>query len=518
MTLTLFAALAAAVLVGLYAFLFWLRRRGSQEQERGPLTDLQPSATEAPVEAFSVSAPTRATPAASLPEPASDEEDAAREIGTDFYDEVVHLLEAELASTPQRSDLRFKLLEMYAATHRKSEFLALARRHRSEQGDSKDPYWPRIAEAGRQLLPEEMLFGASTSTDEPEPVREQPRQFRRYYDAVDAGLLAALETELHAAFQELRQAASFWKTLRALHGEFVGARAPMVYVEKLSTFVGGAQIYVRHEPGRAASDASVLGAVGQVLLAQSLGRRQIIVAPAGEGHAVAAARAARQLGLSARVVVTRSEHLLRAEELQAVDALGAELVVVPDVAGQRMESQRAALALALEARSHALYLSPIEAGPFPYPMIVQELQGLAGRDLKTQVVSLAGRAPDGVIVSTADGMGAIGVLQAFLGAKGPKLYCVEAGTGGGAHRLAREHAWLRASGRVRYSSVPEEVARFAARHCMPDGIGELGRAGGEVLVETFTLARQFSPDEIVAVVIPAEAAPADAGSTPPQAA
>ena len=38
-----------------------------------------------------------------------------------------------------------------------------------------------------------------------------------------------------------------------------------------------------------------------------------------------------------------------------------------------------------------------------------------------------------------------------------------------------------------------------------DGAGELELGGGEVLVETFTLAKQFTSKQVVVVVLPAEA-------------
>lgn len=520
MNLVLLAVILIAVAAAVLALYFRASSRRGEllEPGRGPLTDFESQAPPSRDEADPAESSTMPAHAAISP-PEQDlaaEADAAQEIGADFYDEVVRLLEGELHSHPNRSDLRFKLLEMYAATHRKRDFLALAHVHGSTAAGRDDAYWPRIVETGRQLLPDEALFAVSpVMAAAAEGPREAPRRFRRYYDAVDPILLSALENELHTAFQDLRQAASFWKKLRTLHVGFTGPRPPVVHVEKLSRFVGGAQIYVRHDPSRAASDASVLSAVGQVLLAQSMGRKRVIAAPAGAGHALAVAQAAKKLKLRAQFLVTESEQQGRAEELQELADLGADIELIPD-AGTSMESQRAALARALEEGSEAIYVSPIEAGPYPYPMIVQELQGLAGRDLKSQVTALAGRAPDGLIVSTADGMPAIGVLQAFLGTRDTKLYCVDAGQQvyPAPHRLGREHAWLRASGRVRYSSVPEEVARFAARHCMPDGIGDLHLAGGEVLVETFTLSRQFSPDEVVAVVIPADpqavvAAPAD---------
>lgn len=437
--------------------------------------------------------------------------EAVQEIGSDFYEEVVSLLEAELSQHPQRSDLRFKLLEMYAAIDRKTQFVELAHRHvRAEKGE-QDPYWRRIAEMGRQLVPDDALFvevGVATEAAT-KPAGEAPKQSRRYYDSVNQRLLGALQSELHKAYQDLRQDAQFWNRLRELCAEVIGPRAPVVHAAKLTSFVGGAQIYVKNDVERPLSDAATIGAVGQALIAKALGRSRVIAGLAGDGHALAVARAARMLGLEPNIVVTEREQEHRAAELAGVTELGARLLVIPDgVPGVTTESQRGALAQALDDGAGTLYLSALAAGPFPYPVIIQELQGLAGRELKSQVSTLAGRAPDGIIVSTADGISAIGFLQAFLGAREVKLYCVETRARGaeGPQLLEREHAWLRATGRVRYSSVPDEVARFAARYCLPDGVGGLHLAGGQVLVETFTLSRQFTREQVVVVVIPAEPA------------
>jgi tryptophan synthase beta subunit len=218
------------------------------------------------------------------------------------------------------------------------------------------------------------------------------------------------------------------------------------------------------------------------------------------------ARAAQRLGLESTIVVTQGDQAARGDEMARLAHAGAKLHVVPDGIGGKNEGQRAGLALALEHGPGTLFVSPLSASPFPYPAIVRELQGLSGLELKSQVHKLIERLPDGVIVSASDGMPAVGFLQAFLGSNDVKLFCVEAATGGSrTHRLGREHGWLRASGRVRYSSVPDEVARFAARYCMPDGAGELELGGGEVLVETFTLAKQFTPKQVVVVVLPADA-------------
>ncbi|MGH8517304.1 MAG: pyridoxal-phosphate dependent enzyme [Panacagrimonas sp.] len=435
------------------------------------------------------------------------QEDATHEIGADFYAEVVGLLEGELARASHRDDLRQKLLEVYAATERSEDFLKLAAIHLKALPDGRaNPGWTSVAEMGRRLMPAEAMFARDTGTPE-EPLRVvEIRRARRYYENVDADALKRMGNELHQAYQAVRQDIRFWKKLRELANEFVGIPPRLMHAKKLSSFVGGAQILIRNEAQRPETDAAVIAAMGQVLLAQSLAIGRVVASPADEGHAVTVAKAAQQLGLDAELVVTQSEEPARIAELAKAREFGARVEIVAGRAGGN-EGQRAALARALEQGNGALFISPIAAGPVPYPVIVRELQGLAGLELKSQVHAAIERVPDGILVSASDGMPAIGILQAFLGSPNVGLFCVEAGVGGGSrrHRLGREHNWLRASGRVHYSSVPAEAARFAAQHCMPDGAPSmLQLAGGEVLVETFTMARKFTPQQIVVVILPSE--------------
>lgn len=501
------AAVLALVALAL-AFVVLRRRRPPAPRDAIPSVDPDPDA----VEAAPAPRPPTAALAPTTAATAHTEDSAPQEVGADFYDEVVGLLEAELERNPQRQDLRIKLLEVYAATERKAEFVRLAALHLGDPG-SEPSGREQVLDMGRRLAPGHALFtSGDASTPPPDTAESAPSRHRRYYETLDPTALAALQTELHRVWQGLRQDLGFWERLREACAEQVQSPAALVHAKKLSLFVGGAQILVKNESERPPADAARISAIGQVLLAPHLGRSRVLAALADPGHALAVATAARQLGLDCEVVVSESDRDARREEVDALAHAGVTLVPATSAEASPVGSdgQREALHRALESGGEALFISPLSAGPPPYPAIVRELQQLSGLELKSQVQAAIGRAPDGLIVSAMDGISSIGFLQAFLANPAVKLFCVEAGPGGGSrhHRLAREHGWLRASQRVRYSSVPEEVARFAAEHCMPDGAGPLGLAGGEVLVETFTLARQFSPREVVVVVLPAEPAAA----------
>lgn len=487
--------LLALVAVGLIVWLV----RSPRTKVPEPIAEPEPEAAPVVLRQFPLATPAVRPPTSLIEEP-------VQEIGADFYDEVVGLLRVELARSPQRHDLRFKLLEVYAATDRRDAFISLAEEHHRTIKSTREGYWPQIVELGRRVAADHALFARSDDDSaSSEPQNDAPRNFRRWHDALDPQKLSAAQVEVHNAYQALRQDADFWRDLREHYLALSGDPTPLVFARRLSLFVGGARIYVRNESRRAMRDSNVVSAVGQALLAKAMGRKLLLAATQGDGHALAIARIAQRLGLEAQLLSTDSEQAARGEELKAAAECGAKIETVPDGHSPTTEGQRIAMMRAIEDDT-ALYISPLAAGPFPYPVIVRELQGLHGRELRAQVQALAGRGPDGLIVSASDGMPAIGFLQAFLGQTDTQLFCVEAGIGKGSrhHRLAREHAWLRATGRVRYCAVPEEVATFAARYCLPDHTESLHLTGGEVLVETFTLARRFKAEQVVVVVVPAD--------------
>lgn len=438
-----------------------------------------------------------AYPAANIADTMEESEEVT---DADFYHEVATLLEAELKQNPQRSDLRFRLLEIYAAMRRDSDFLALAKKHHAAMEGRADDFWARIASMGFELIPGEVLFSNHRVIA---GEVETKSNHRRFYDAVNAEHLLVLQNELDGAARSIMKGPEFWSKLRSMCGELIGPPQALVHAQKLSHYLGGAQIFLHNNAERSLAKVPTVSSVGQVLLAKNMGRTQVLASPAGGGHALAVASAARILKMRCRLMVTEQEMALRAEELSEVGALGAEVEVMPENPRfTHNEGQRAALSSALEELKTSLYIAPIDAGPFPYPRIVQSLHGLAGRDLKSQLFAMAGRMPSAILVSTADGMPAIGFMQAFLGTEEVSLYCVDSRTRGNHRYLDREHAWLRATGRVNYSRVAPDVARFSASYCLPDGMQSIHNAGGEVMAETFALSQQYNNDHLLVAVIP----------------
>jgi pilus assembly protein FimV len=88
-----------------------------------------------------------------------------------LYDEAILLLTQALTRDPGRNDVRTKLAEAYFSANRGQEFMDTARALR----DKLDPAgWEKIAVLGRQLFPNEALFGGSGKA-QPAPSGETAR-------------------------------------------------------------------------------------------------------------------------------------------------------------------------------------------------------------------------------------------------------------------------------------------------------------------------------------------------------
>jgi tryptophan synthase beta chain len=188
------------------------------------------------------------------------------------------------------------------------------------------------------------------------------------------------------------------------------------------------------------------------------------------------------------------------------------------------------------------YVIGTVAGPHPYPMLVRDFNAVVGRELLTQTQQRFGRFPDAMVACVGGGSNAMGMFYPFLPHTDVKLYGVEAGglglasgrhaaplTAGrpgvlhgnrtyimadadgqilGTHSISAgldypgvgpEHAWLKDSGRVTYTSATDEEA-LAAFHELTRSEGIIpALESAHALAYAKTLAPQLGRDAIVVV-------------------
>lgn len=310
--------------------------------------------------------------------------------------------------------------------------------------------------------------------------------------------------ELEAAYQQAHDDPSFQSDLQELHKTYVGRPTPLTYARRLSDHLGGAKIYLKREDLAHSGAHKINNALGQALLAVRMGKRRIIAETGAGQHGVATATAAALLGLDCVVYMGTVDIARQQPNVQRMHLLGAE--VKPVAAGSQTlkDAINEAIRDWVTNVDSTHYLLGSALGPHPYPTMVRDFQAVIGREARQQILEQAKRLPDLCIACVGGGSNAIGLFQAFLDDPGVSLLGVEAGGEGissGRHaarfsdpRLGRpgvlhgtysyvlqdedgqvaathsisagldypavgpEHAYLRETGRARYTSANDKEA------------------------------------------------------------
>ena len=318
-------------------------------------------------------------------------------------------------------------------------------------------------------------------------------------------LMSALE-ELTQAYERLGRDGVFQQRFAELLRDYVGRPTPVQYAQRLTERVGGAQIWLKREDLAHTGAHKINNALGQVLLAQQMGKRRIIAETGAGQHGVATATACALLGLECHVYMGTIDMQRQHPNVLRMRLLGAE--VVPVESGSRTLKDAISEAMrdwvANTATTH--YLLGSALGAHPYPMMVRDFQRVIGNEARKQILERENRLPDVIFACVGGGSNAIGIFHRFLEDPDVRLVGVEAGGTGselGRHAarfaggvpgvlqgtysyllqdedgqialthsvsagldyasVGPEHAWLHDHGRAEYVSVSDTEALEAAR-------------------------------------------------------
>jgi tryptophan synthase beta chain len=315
-------------------------------------------------------------------------------------------------------------------------------------------------------------------------------------------LIPALD-ELERAWAELRDDDSFHAELHHLLTTYAGRPTPLTRVER---FAPDQRMYLKREDLMHTGAHKVNNALGQVVIAQRLGKKRIIAETGAGQHGVATATVCARFGLECVVYMGSEDIRRQAPNVERMELLGAEVRPVEFGTRTLKEATSEAIRDWIATVETTYYLIGSCVGPAPYPEIVRELQRVIGREARKQIQQIEGRLPDTVVACVGGGSNAIGMFYDFIPDEDVRLIGVEAagaaslGTGRpgvlhgarsslladedgqimDAHSISAgldypgvgpEHAQLRDSGRAEY--VPctddEAVASFH-RLCETEGI------------------------------------------------
>ncbi|MEI7793479.1 MAG: tryptophan synthase subunit beta [Thermoleophilia bacterium] len=320
-------------------------------------------------------------------------------------------------------------------------------------------------------------------------------------------VIGALD-ELTAAFERYRDDPDFLGELGELLGHYVGRPTPIYRARRLEeAWDLSSELWLKREDLCHTGAHKINNALGQVLLAQRMGKQRIIAETGAGQHGVATATASALLGLECRVYMGRTDMHRQRLNVIRMRMLGAEVMPVDSGSGTLKDATSEAIRDWVTNVEHTHYIIGSAVGPAPYPEIVAHFQSIIGIESRAQMLDEVGVLPGTVVACVGGGSNAIGIFRGFLDDPDVALVGVEAGGEGlgGLHgaSLAKgspgvlhgsfsyllqdpdgqvaeahsvsagldypgvgpEHSHLRDLGRVTYSNATDEAALSAFLEC-----------------------------------------------------
>ncbi len=322
--------------------------------------------------------------------------------------------------------------------------------------------------------------------------------------------------ELDRAYRAIRRDRAFRRELGDLLRNTVGRPTPLTRVLRFPAGTGKAPVpssgktrrnrhletrmYLKREDLCHTGAHKINNTVGQVLLARRMGKRRVIAETGAGQHGVATATACALFGLKCTVYMGSDDVRRQAMNVYRMQLLGAEVVPVESGTRTLKDAINEAMRDWVTAVRDTYYCIGSVVGPHPYPLMVRDFQSVIGLEAKRQILKEEGRLPDLLVACVGGGSNAMGLFHPFLNTN-VSMVGVEAGGRGrqpGRHGatlchgqpgilhgalsyllqdakgqvlpthsisagldypgVGPEHAFLKDSGRIRYTSVPDDAA------------------------------------------------------------
>jgi tryptophan synthase beta chain len=226
--------------------------------------------------------------------------------------------------------------------------------------------------------------------------------------------------------------AGFQRQFKSLLKDYVGRPTPLYHAERLSAKYG-CTIYLKREDLCHTGAHKVNNTIGQILLAQRLGKKRIIAETGAGQHGVATATVCALMGVECVVFMGSVDIERQAPNVARMKMLGA--TVIPATSGSQTlkDATNEAIREWINRPEDTHYIIGSVVGPHPYPDMVARFQSVISAEIKKQLIEKTGSPnPDYVIACVGGGSNAAGAFYHYLDTPSVKLVAVEA-AGEGIH-------------------------------------------------------------------------------------
>ena len=244
-------------------------------------------------------------------------------------------------------------------------------------------------------------------------------------------LYSNVET-LKTQYLQIMQDPSFQAEFQQLLKDYVGRPTPLFLAERLSKEIG-ATIYLKREDLCHTGAHKINNTIGQIILAQKLGKKKIIAETGAGQHGVATATVCALKGMECVVYMGEKDIERQAPNVARMKMLGA--TVIPAKSGSKTlkDATNEAIRAWINEPNETHYIIGSVVGPHPYPDMVARFQSVISEEIRKQLKEKTGtELPTHVVACVGGGSNAAGAFYHFLNEPTVQLVAVEA-AGHGVH-------------------------------------------------------------------------------------
>lgn len=232
--------------------------------------------------------------------------------------------------------------------------------------------------------------------------------------------------ELRTKYLEIIYEENFQKEFQQLLRDYVGRPTPLYFAERLSNRYK-ANVYLKREDLCHTGAHKINNTIGQILLAQKLGKKRIIAETGAGQHGVATATVCALKGVECIVYMGEKDIERQAPNVARMKMLGA--TVIPATSGSKTlkDATNEAIRDWINHPDDTHYIIGSVVGPHPYPDMVARFQSVISEEMRKQLLEKTGsELPNYVIACVGGGSNAAGAFYLFLDEASVQLIAVEA--------------------------------------------------------------------------------------------
>lgn len=238
--------------------------------------------------------------------------------------------------------------------------------------------------------------------------------------------------ELQSKYLQIIESEDFKAEMQELFQDYVGRPTPLYWAKRLSKKYGY-KIYLKREDLCHTGAHKVNNTIGQILLAQRLGKTRIIAETGAGQHGVATATVCALMDMKCVIYMGEIDIERQAPNVKRMRMLGAEVRPAKSGSKTLKDATNEAMRDWISNPEDTHYIIGSVVGPHPFPDMVARFQSVISEEIRAQLLEKEGQeTPDYVLACVGGGSNAAGAFYHFLDDESVQLVAIEA-AGQGIH-------------------------------------------------------------------------------------